>query len=206
MDEVDALLTAVRQSLSDMLLIQLRAPYGSSPPPGFHVLVKNVLENMRSTLDYAGREITERYGERGRFRYYPLADTRELFGEVMERNMPGVAMSQPSVRDAIERHQPYNSPWLAQLNKLTNTYKHNFFPTKTVRPSGLIERVEESGTLLAYQPEVSSRIGPLPTGAVERPHLDWHWGGTNVSVRGALLLFEHRLRQALSDILHEADR
>jgi hypothetical protein len=49
----------------------------------------------------------------------------------MKRRMPGVSISRPDIRDAIERHQPYGHVWLKNLSKLARHSKHRYLTLHT---------------------------------------------------------------------------
>jgi hypothetical protein len=100
---------------------------GTGEIPGrMQALIKNVVENQRSVLDYTAQAIANRYGCQGKT-YWMAAKSPQLFGKVFDKNLPGVRMSEPKIAQAFERHQPYqpDHAWVLQLFELTRENKHH---------------------------------------------------------------------------------
>lgn len=87
--------------------------------------IKNILENLRSCLDYIARDIHDRYIPDTTTRlYFPIRHTINEFNSAISRYYPGLDQSAPGVYAIIEQAQPYNDPWLGQFNRLNNDNKH----------------------------------------------------------------------------------
>lgn len=91
------------------------------------VLIKNILENLRSCLDYLAHDVFELHcaGSRKPDRlYFPIRPTNNEFQSAVARDFPGLQGVAPAVYGILEAVQPYHAPWLGQFNKLNNHNKH----------------------------------------------------------------------------------
>ncbi len=113
------------------------------------VALKNLLENMRSTLDYLARDIVLHLKKSNpnikEKVYFPYGQRENHFKESIKRNFPTIKQSNSEIFDVIEAVQPFkqNNNWLTDLCGLTNDTKHNFLSktenikTTTVSQPGL---------------------------------------------------------------------
>lgn len=98
--------------------------------------IKNILENLRSSLDYLARDIHEKYATKSAKRlYFPIRHTRKEFEEAIARDFSGLEIVAPEVYSALERVQPYNEPWLGEFNSLNNNNKHQDLVEQTKKQS-----------------------------------------------------------------------
>ena len=87
--------------------------------------IKNILENLRSCLDYIAKDVHERFitGTPGRL-YFPIRLTQNEFNRAISRDFMGLDESAPDIYSIIENVQPFNDPWLGEFNSLNNNNKH----------------------------------------------------------------------------------
>lgn len=92
---------------------------------------KNLLENLRSALDYCAHGLCEKYGNGPKpevyFPYASLDTTREQFLKRVEKNIPGLSKNRPDLLAFLERMQHFSRPgaeWFPQFMHLTNKNKH----------------------------------------------------------------------------------
>ncbi|MBU1397629.1 MAG: hypothetical protein KKE00_12215, partial [Proteobacteria bacterium] len=87
--------------------------------------IKNILENLRSCLDYIARDVYDKFihGTPGRL-YFPIRHTPNEFQQAISRDYSGLDQSAPNLYTIIEQVQPYNDPWLGKFNRLNNDNKH----------------------------------------------------------------------------------
>ena len=87
--------------------------------------IKNILENLRSCLDYIARDVYEKFisGTPGRL-YFPIRHTDNEFQQAISRDYSSLDQAAPNVYAIIEKVQPYNDPWLGKFNRLNNDNKH----------------------------------------------------------------------------------
>jgi hypothetical protein len=94
--------------------------------------IKNMLENMRSILDYLAQDILRsfktRCGKKIKDKiYFPYGEKKSHFEKSIKDNLPGLNDYMPDVYGIIEGCQGYvcNNSWLHDLCYLTNDVKHN---------------------------------------------------------------------------------
>jgi len=97
--------------------------------------IKNIMENLRSALDYTARGIFEKYGNSSNPTpriYFPYAwnglsraDFRSK--RIVENCIPGINSSRPDIVAKIESYQQFDSPrnnWLPLFMEINNENKH----------------------------------------------------------------------------------
>ena len=101
-------------------------------PPAFLIDVKNLMENLRSALDYCAVALFNAYGRqqnRAPKIYFPYArrdGDKRKFRETVERCIPGLLASRPDIVDRLETYQHFGNTgdWLSTLAEITNENKH----------------------------------------------------------------------------------
>src|SRR5437899_766768 len=98
-------------------------------------LIKNVVENQRSVLDYTAQAAADKYGC-GTDPYWPAAQKPAEFKARMnepKRGLPGLLANHPKVAATFERHQPYQPShgWIWHLFDLTRENKHHRLSPQT---------------------------------------------------------------------------
>jgi hypothetical protein len=97
------------------------------------VQVKNVMENLRSVLDYSAQDIAKKLKENPKNGslddkvYFPYGQRKNHFDNSVKRNLRPLKTDLPILFDVLEAVQPYKSSdsWLVDLCILTNEAKHN---------------------------------------------------------------------------------
>jgi hypothetical protein len=93
----------------------------------FKVSIKNVFENLRSSLDYLAHDIFETHCSATRKPsklYFPIRHTSHEFNAAIGKDYPGLPLAAKPVFCLLESIQPYKDPWLGQFSKLNNHNKH----------------------------------------------------------------------------------
>jgi hypothetical protein len=127
-------------------------------------LIKNVVENQRSPLDYTAQAISDRY-KLGTNPYWPAAKESGDFTHMIERQLPGLLAAQPDVAAALERHQPYQPghEWMPCLFALTRENKHHrLTPQKRgsdIATIGGVGRSQVKGVMGISLPEIKTAMG-----------------------------------------------
>ena len=87
--------------------------------------IKNILENLRSCLDYLARDIHDKFvaGLPSRL-YFPIRPTFTEFEQAIASDFSGLDQISPDVYNILEKVQPYHDDWLAKFNRLNNNNKH----------------------------------------------------------------------------------
>ncbi|MFT6467487.1 MAG: hypothetical protein ACJARQ_000640 [Oleispira sp.] len=96
------------------------------------VALKNILENLRSVLDYAAQDMQSKLKSLTRNKipdkvYFPYGQKENHFKNSVKRNLPNLSEYMESIYSLIQDMQPFKSgdPWLVDLCGLTNDAKHN---------------------------------------------------------------------------------
>jgi len=116
------------------------------PSGRMQALIKNVVENQRSVLDYTAQAVADKYACKTN-PYWPAAKNPADFQARMNKELPGIVATHPRIAAAFERHQPYqpSHSWLLHLFALTRENKHHRLTAQVggdelrpgvVRPSG----------------------------------------------------------------------
>ncbi len=87
--------------------------------------IKNILENLRSCLDYIARDIHDKFisGTPG-ILYFPIRHTTKEFNQAIKRDFPGLDQTASDIYAILEQNQPFNDDWLGKFNRLNNDNKH----------------------------------------------------------------------------------
>jgi len=118
----------------------LQVAYGASlrekaVKPALLIQIKNLLENLRSALDYAAAGLHEKYGEPGCGHpkiYFPYAlesQSAAAFRKSgrIEKCIPRLSASRPDIVRKLEAYQAFADPanaWLPRFMFLCNKNKH----------------------------------------------------------------------------------
>jgi hypothetical protein len=89
--------------------------------------IKNILGNLRSCLDYLAHDLFDTLcvgTKRPRHLYFPIRHTGDKFQKMMRDEYSTLEANNKEVFDFLDSIQPYNSPWLGQMNELNNENKH----------------------------------------------------------------------------------
>lgn len=91
------------------------------------VKVKNILENLRSSLEYCAQYINSNLLNRQTKVYFPYGKTEGQFRKSINRNFPSLKKLIPDIYALIESLQIHqsNNNWLIIMCEATNTAKHN---------------------------------------------------------------------------------
>ncbi|MBB1441450.1 hypothetical protein H5202_23090 [Shewanella sp. SG41-4] len=97
------------------------------------VAIKNVLENLRSILDYHGQDLLAAMKKATAIKklstkvYFPYGQRENNFKISIKKNLPGLPDLLPDAYRLIESMQPFkcSDNWLVDLCSMTNEAKHN---------------------------------------------------------------------------------
>ncbi|RMH34230.1 MAG: hypothetical protein D6690_11080 [Nitrospirae bacterium] len=122
---VEALIKKCKEAMVDLKRDYEASLQAKEVSEELKVDIKNVLENLRSCLDYVARDVHEKYvdGDPGRL-YFPIRSSVKDFEQAMAKNYGGVKTTAPGIYAVFEKVQPFNDPWLGTFNRLNNDNKH----------------------------------------------------------------------------------
>ncbi len=141
------------------------------------VPVKNLMENLRSSLDYMAHDIYEICCQSTRLAsgkpdpqniYFPYGRTEADFKSGVSSSLPDLANNNPAVYDLIISIQPFrcNDSWLYDLCSILNEKKHDKLKAQ-VRSETEIYTVEsEQGSVSVMANNPNTKVTSMP-GAVK---------------------------------------
>jgi hypothetical protein len=123
-------------------------------PVAMEIALKEIVEHLRSALDYCAREICESCGpvSSGRPIYFPIVprgfdakDFRSRVGKLM----PGVMQARPDLLPIFASFQPFSATengWLADLATLANETKHVSLSINSVSSQDVVISEKDNDT------------------------------------------------------------
>lgn len=172
---------------------RLKAAYDESlneatVKPKLLVEIKNVMENLRSALDFAAHGIFDRYGNSSLanpniyFPYSRLGQDLAAFqsSNRIERCIPGITASRPDIVVKLESYQHFSAQenrWLPLFMDLNNENKHERLTPQTREVTRQL-KIESGGASMSLGEGCSISMGPgasIKVGGMVIP------GGQNIS-------------------------
>lgn len=106
--------------------------------------IKNLMENLRSALDFTAHGLFDLYGDTSRASdkiYFPYAsETLDSTGftskRIIDNKIPGLATNRPDIASKIESYQHFadsSNKWLPKFMDLNNENKHQNLTPQTRR-------------------------------------------------------------------------
>lgn len=164
--------------------------------PVLLIEIKNLMENLRSALDFSAYGLFDVYGSsatsnpRIYFPYATLNQTQAQFQSAnrIEKSIRGITALRPDIVARIEAYQHYSDPsnrWLPLFMALINENKHQHLTPQTRHEKrGL--RIESGGAAIELGPGASIDIGSgasISIGNVQIP------GGQQISGKNPAQIF-----------------
>ncbi len=88
--DAKAVLDLAAENLQQIHSIYEETLHDKEASPRLRALIKNVVENQRSALDYVAHAVTQKYGKSGTKTYWPYCEDPTKFVNSIDGNMPGV--------------------------------------------------------------------------------------------------------------------
>lgn len=127
--------------------------------------IKNLLENLRSVLDYLAHDIRETHcptaKKDARF-YFPILPDAPTFVRQVNQWFPGLQTAKPDLWEYLESVQPYkkkDNAWFGTFNQLNNENKHQDLVEQTRKETNQIRVTTQNGGQVAWNPE-NVKFGP----------------------------------------------
>ena len=132
--------------------------------------IKNIMENLRSALDFAAHGLFERYGSSSKTHpkiYFPYATAEQTLVDFQQANrieqcIPGVSANRPDVPGKLESYQHFAdnlNRWLPIFMDLNNENKHRRL-TPQIRKETRELRISSGGTSINMGEGTSISMGP----------------------------------------------
>ena len=89
-------------------------------------VIKTILGDLRSVLDYAAMSIFQSYSKKSGSPCFPYGEDEKAFVKAVNKNLNGLEQQLPEVYALVESIQPYacGDAWLMDLCSITNVTKH----------------------------------------------------------------------------------
>ena len=112
------------------------------------VSLKNILENLRSALDYLAKDILYKLKSDPKNKalsekiYFPYGQKENHFKKSVQRNLSPLKQCEPKIYDLLEGIQPFKSKnnWVVELCLLTNSAKHNNLSKTESKKTTVVEQ------------------------------------------------------------------
>ena len=131
--------------------------------------IKNLMENLRSALDFSAHGLFDKYGQSSKgtvkayFPYARLSQTQAEFqaSQRIETCIPGLSASRPDIVTKLESYQHYAHPenrWLPLFMELNNENKHERLTPQTSEEKRQL-KLESGGAAISMGPGTSIHMG-----------------------------------------------
>jgi len=132
--------------------------------------IKNLMENLRSALDFTARGLFDKYGISPKSNikiYFPYATEGQSKSDFQKQNriekcIPGLTASRPDIVAEIESYQYFSDPsnrWLPRFMDLNNKNKHQQL-TPQIRKETKQLKITSGGTSISLGQGASISMGP----------------------------------------------
>jgi hypothetical protein len=168
LDDCRAVLDLAQDQLDQIGKIYEESLREKKVTPRLQAIIKNILENQRSALDYVAHAVTEKHGKPGMKTYWPYSTDRSKFVSFIDSNMPGVRSARPDIADEIAKYQPTEPGYdcLGYLAELNNENKHRKLTPQTRTEHHRREVHGPDGGKVSWDPNMVT-FGGGPGGRVE---------------------------------------
>jgi hypothetical protein len=217
MDDINAVLSTARSQFGVVRGLYEESLHRQQLHPDLQPLIKNLLENQRSSLDYLAERIFQKHGNATKTKvYYPLAKSSYDFPQWFAKNLPGVGRASPNTQAAIAARQPYRPgyDWLRHLNTLVIENKHRQLTPQTQFWAPHIEQGElppeqrlqlkpdsvppdPSNVKRASVRVTEADVGKTLTGVV---FVDWFFTKPQLSALGTLDRIQNELSRLVAEV------
>ena len=151
-DDIQESLNEAKRLISEIEVFYESAKGDESIKSGPKIKVKQVLNELRSSLDYCANDIADYTGKKGSKVYFPYGRKMNHFDKGCNSSFPGLKSggANNAIYNQLISIQPFvvKDNWLYDICKLTNDNKHNKLTN--------YNRVESK--------EKTLRIGPITLG------------------------------------------
>ncbi len=140
-----------------------------SVKPTLLIEIKNVMENLRSALDFSAHGLFDKYGVSSRANpniYFPYSRLGQSQADFQRSNriescIPGIATSRPDIVAKLESYQSFastNNEWLPKFMELNNENKHSRLTPQT-REEARQLTLQSGGMSISLGPGCSISMG-----------------------------------------------
>jgi hypothetical protein len=160
-NDVHALICHAKANLPPIEREYAASLHRKSIDPVLRIEVKNLMENLRSSLDYLARDIYEGLGMSTPDIikvYFPYGKDRQDFMSSIGNRLPTLNAVNPNLFSIVESAQPHKcgSAWLYNLCRIVNDNKHNQLDAQTKT-----EQMSYDVGLPGKEPNISADAGAV---------------------------------------------
>lgn len=134
-DDAKNLVKHAKNQFGKIKKVYEQSLHEKSIKPELLIKIKNLMENLRSALDFAAHGLFNKYGDQTKLNpkiYFPYATEGQSKSDFQNQNriekcIPGLSVSHPDIVKKIESYQHFSNPnniWLPQFMDLCNENKH----------------------------------------------------------------------------------
>lgn len=216
MSNIDDLLNDIDEGLREMEGIYQRDLTAKQESPDLLRVVRRIIADERSVLDFVAHAVAEKYGHPKDRAYFPITTSAPDFPKLLDGNITALTMNHPQIAAAFERHQPYRAgkDALQYLPALSRENKHQKFSAQTRQETRRIQSGAVgwnpdqvkfgSGVSVSGNPINPQTQRPAPGTYTETIFVDWEFVDPPVPVRSTLSEIARIAHEATADIRHEA--
>lgn len=187
-DDATELITHAQRTLPRIKQAYDESLHEQTVKPTLRIEIKNLLENLRSALDYCAHGLFDAFGSsailnpRIYFPYAKMSETQAQFRSAnrIEKCIPGITSSRPDIVARIEAYQHYSDPsnrWLPLFMAMINENKHKYLTPQTRHEKRGLE-VRSGGAAIKLGPGVSIGLGTGASMSIGDVHIA---GGQRIS-------------------------
>jgi hypothetical protein len=169
-DDAKDLMKHAREELLKIKMAYDESLHEQSVKRTLLIEIKNLMENLRSALDFTAHGLFDKHGHSPRsnpkvyFPYASLAQTQAGFraSNRIDACIPGISFSRPDIVAKLESYQHYTNAdnrWLPLFMDLNNENKHERLTPQT-REEACQLKLESGGTAISLGPGASISMGP----------------------------------------------
>ncbi len=179
-NDVKSLLTYVEDKLVDIKKTYDQSLQDKDVPASLRTVVKNAMENLRSSLEYMAKDVYETIitlyrntNNKAPLKriYFPYGQNEQVFNKLINTYLPDLKIVRPDIYSLIEDIQPHvcGNTWLYDLCRIVNHNKHDSLSPQTptsrktysVGPTGKGKAISASAKAIKAAPG-KIRIGGIP--------------------------------------------
>ncbi len=220
MPGIDVLLTKIDEGILEIHRLYTRDRKATEVPDDLLYAIKTFVQDCQSALDWTATAVKEKFLPANKWHpHFPVVTSPADFPAELQKQLKGLAASEPKVAAAFERHQPYHTERkeLGYLKPLANLNKHRDFTAQEATPfRGAEYRVPgasvfvspdfaASGDSFVIGGQIVAGPGVTPEPLDFETYMDWFFVDPQVRVMDALGPMAPVTRNAVNDVRASAE-
>ncbi|MBD3362149.1 hypothetical protein GF362_00335 [Candidatus Dojkabacteria bacterium] len=158
--QVQNLIKNSKKKLTSIEDLYNKSLKGKDIDPDLQIEIKNLLENLRSCLDYVARDIASdvlSLSDESKV-YFPIVSPdkdKSSFEGAISRNLPRLEVKNIAIFNLLESYQPYKEgyDWLGKFADITSKLKHmELIPQKKTEQTRISSENNTSSSKVSWDP------------------------------------------------------